>query len=389
MHIHTVKPGDTIFKIARKYSTSPMKIIENNELQNPDRLTVGQKLLILIPTRTYNVRGSDTLRRIADRFGVKYDSLLALNPYLSGKGQLYPGQILAIKYDNRSHGVASANGYYYKNTSDDRLALALPYLCYVTVSAAKRIEGELGMLFDDTEVMSVIKENKKIPLLRVYDCDIDFSDEYIDSLILLAKTHEYRGITLAAYRALRECKNSFEEFLMKLRKRLMEYDLLLFAELDGNESTDIADICDGYVIMYEKSPLDEIPTFDEGERRVLSEFAERGESAKAYIELPSYAYMGNEVITKDEADNIAYTSAKELLYDNERGIIHFEFNKYRAGKGETIKVRYEAPENIKAKLELMSELGYMGICFDIMRIPVEYLMMFECMFTRPAFNPLE
>ena len=84
MNIHTVKPGETIFKIAREHSSSPMKIIENNDLENPDRLSVGQELLILNPTRTYTVRGADTLDKIKDRFKVEKEKLHAYNPYLSG-----------------------------------------------------------------------------------------------------------------------------------------------------------------------------------------------------------------------------------------------------------------------------------------------------------------
>ncbi len=388
MYIHTVKPGETIFKIARKYSVSPMKIIENNELLNPDRLAVGQKLLILTPTRTYTVRGSDTLKRIADRFGVKYEELLSQNPYLCGKDKLYPGQILAIKYDTKLHGVASANGYYYKGTSDERLSLAMPYLSYVTVSLAKRCGGKTDILLDDTEVLTRIRESGRTPLMRIYDCDTDLSEQYLDSLILLAEAHGYKGITIAAYKSLRENKHELEEFLIRLKKRLMEYDLLLFVELDGNSSTDIADICDGYVIMYEKAPLSTIPPFEDGERKVFESFAETNESSKAYIEIPSFAYMGDEVISKDEADRTAYTSGKEILFDEISGMSHYEFNKYKAGKRECVKVRYESLENIKAKLELAAELGFMGICFDIDHIPTEYLMMFEAMFTRPAFNPL-
>ncbi len=388
MYIHTVKPGETVFKIARKYSVSPMKIIENNELLNPDRLTVGQQLLILTPTRTYNVRGSDTLKRIADRFGVKYESLLSANPYLSGKDKLYPGQTLAIKYENELRGVASANGYYYRTTSPDRLSLAMPYLSYVTVSLIKRCGGKTDILFDDTEVTEEIRENGRAALMRVYDCDTDLSDEYIDDLILLAKTHGYNGITLAAYRSAKEKQSEFEKFLIKLKKRLMEQDLLLFCELDGNENTDIADICDGYLIMYDKGSLDTLPSFEEGECRLLTDFADKNESSKAYIEIPSLAYMNDEVITKDEANRIAHTSAKELMHNDTAKMTHFKFNKYVAGKRVPVNVRYESLENVKAKLELAAELGFMGICFDIMHIPVEYLMMFETMFTRPAFNPL-
>ena len=384
MHIHTVKAGDTIFKIARQYATSPMKIIENNELENPDRLTVGQKLLILTPTRTYTVRGSDTLQKIADRFGVKYETLLANNPYLSGSDRIYPGQLLAIKYDTPTYGMGVANGYYFKGTTPDRLSLAMPYLTYITVSSGKRDGDEIQTLFDDGEVISLAKQNVKMPLMRIYDGNTDFSDEYLENLVSHAKERGYKGVMLAAYKAMREAPSEYAEFLMKLKKRLMENDMLLFCEIDGNSDTRLPDVCDGYTIMYEKSCLDDIPTFDMGERRIMTGFAESSEPSKAYIDIPSFAYMGDEELTKSDAERLAYSAGREILYDEDRGVNYFHYNKYRAGKRETVRVAYESLENIKAKLELAGELGFMGISFDIMRIPVEYLMMFETMFRRPT-----
>ena len=387
MQIHTVKAGDTIFKIARQYNTPPMKIIENNELENPDRLTPGQKLLILTPTRTYNVRGSDTLEKIAERFGVPYDTLLTNNPYLYGQDKIYPGQILAIKYDMGTYGMACANGYYFKGTSPERLSLALPYLTYLTVSAAKRDGDGIKMLFDDGAVLRAARDKNKIPLLRIYDNDTDFSDSYSEKIAQTAKERNYKGVTLAAYNAMRECKDKYADFLVRLKKKLMEDDLLLFNEIDGNGDTTFPDVCDGYAIMYEKSCLDEIPTFDNGERRVMTNFAERGEAAKAYIEIPSFAYRKDEELTKEQANKLAHLSGREILEDKERGISYFDYNKYKGGKQETVRVAYESPENIKAKLELLAELGYMGICFDIMHIPTEYLMMFNSMFSRPRIYP--
>ena len=90
MHIHTVKEGETVFHIARKYGVSPAKIIENNGLINPDRISVGQKLLILTPTRTYTVRGGDTLKKISRRFGVKERCILRANPYLPAQMRSIP-----------------------------------------------------------------------------------------------------------------------------------------------------------------------------------------------------------------------------------------------------------------------------------------------------------
>ena len=43
---HTVERGDILSKIAVKYGVSVDAIIEANEIENPDRLKVGQKLFI-------------------------------------------------------------------------------------------------------------------------------------------------------------------------------------------------------------------------------------------------------------------------------------------------------------------------------------------------------
>ena len=383
MIIHTVKAGDTVFKIAREHGVSPMKIIENNDLANPDRLVVGQKLLVLMPTRTYNVRGSDTLGRIADRFGVKRKDLLAKNPYLAGTDKMYPGQILSIKYDTPSYGLACANGYCYRGITKDRLSLTAPYLTYLTVGAGTRVGNEIRLTFDDTLPLEFAKENGITPLFRVYDGGWDYSSEYINNLLLMAKTHGYGGVTLASYSAARDEPEKFKEFLKRLKEELTEYGMSLFLEVDGNSETDVPDTADGYVIMYEKCPLENIPTFDEGERRVMENFADKLGGARAYFDIATLGYVGDEEITKSDFESLAHSAGKEIHYDRERGICHFEYNKYKNGNKETVRAVFEAPENAKAKLALVGELGFMGISFDVMNIPVEYLMMFETMFSRP------
>jgi spore germination protein YaaH len=80
---------------------------------------------------------------------------------------------------------------------------------------------------------------------------------------------------------------------------------------------------------------------------------------------------------------LAHSSGKEIICDRERGICHFEYNKYKNGKKESVCAVFESLESVKAKLALVGELGFMGISFDVMNVPVEYLMMFETMFSRP------
>ena len=43
---HTVKPGETLSLIAQKYKTSIAEIIKANKLENPEMLSVGQRLFI-------------------------------------------------------------------------------------------------------------------------------------------------------------------------------------------------------------------------------------------------------------------------------------------------------------------------------------------------------
>jgi LysM repeat protein len=43
---HTVRSGETLSAIARKYKTTVAKIIKLNNLKNPDRLSIGQKIRV-------------------------------------------------------------------------------------------------------------------------------------------------------------------------------------------------------------------------------------------------------------------------------------------------------------------------------------------------------
>lgn len=47
---YVVEPGDTLGKIARKFTVSLQALIEENQLSNPDYLKVGQELMIPVPS---------------------------------------------------------------------------------------------------------------------------------------------------------------------------------------------------------------------------------------------------------------------------------------------------------------------------------------------------
>ena len=99
---YVVKPGDTIYGIARMYHVDPAAIIAANHLPNPSWIYPGQVLVIpagnLPPgpcQQTYVVQRGDTLSAIGRRFGVSWQSIAAAN-HLFYPYTIYPGQRLVI-----------------------------------------------------------------------------------------------------------------------------------------------------------------------------------------------------------------------------------------------------------------------------------------------------
>jgi spore germination protein len=93
--IHVVKRGETLAAIAQHYSVSTNAIVRANGLENPNRLVIGQALVIPNPYIRYTVRPGDTLANIASMFGVRIDETLQLN-HLTDPSSIYPGQRIIV-----------------------------------------------------------------------------------------------------------------------------------------------------------------------------------------------------------------------------------------------------------------------------------------------------
>ena len=374
MVIHTVKHGDTLYSISKTYGVSPSKIIENNGLKDPNRLSVGKKLLILTPTKSYTVRGGDTAEKIARRFGVSERELKRYNPYLSEKKGTYAEQVIAIKMDTPSHSSVLFNGYYYRDTPRDRFDLALAVADIITVSAYTVKDGILQRFFNDTTTLEAISSAGKRGVMRVYAPErIEIltrkKERLADDVIASAKRGGYSGICFSCWNALL-CDDG-RSFLSYLRKRSNEESLSFTIECDGAVS-ELSGIADSYVLQYEKCALDVIPDFEEGEKKFYESYAEACEPTRTFIDIPSLGYIGNEGAGIDEIDKAAYRYGKEILYDEKKKICYFDLIEKGRDKKRAV---MESLENIKAKLGLLSRLGFMGMSFDIMRMPVAYLMM--------------
>lgn len=96
---YTVRRGDTLWGIARRYNTTVGALAGLNHIANPNLIYPGQVLNLprdAAPSaRTYTVRRGDTLWSIARRYDTTVSALAGLN-HIANPALIYPGQVLEL-----------------------------------------------------------------------------------------------------------------------------------------------------------------------------------------------------------------------------------------------------------------------------------------------------
>lgn len=166
---YTVQSGDTLSGIANRFSTTVNHLASLNDISNPNRIYVGQRLLVRQQTSsqtntnntntssnttntsssatgTYTVQSGDTLSGIANKFGTNYESLANLNN-ISNPNRIYVGQVLKLSANSNtasSAHQATTNatpvGSYSVKAGDSLSAIAARYgMSYETLARLNNI----------------------------------------------------------------------------------------------------------------------------------------------------------------------------------------------------------------------------------------------------------
>ncbi|MBE6599530.1 MAG: LysM peptidoglycan-binding domain-containing protein [Ruminococcaceae bacterium] len=246
MIIHTVVSGDSIFSIAGQYGVPVSRIITDNMLTTPGRLTVGQDLVILFPTETYTVRGGDTLQGIAAAYNTDLLTLYRNNPQLDGTSQIFPGQVLNISYEAPPLGEISTNGYAYPFIDRTVLRRTLPYLTYLSVfSYGIRPDGTVfPPTGGDEELISLAREYGTVPLLvltsltengtfssglaRDVVASPDLSERVIEDIARTVAEKGYGGVDVDFEYVPGENAGDYADFVRRINDRLGdEYEVFV------------------------------------------------------------------------------------------------------------------------------------------------------------------
>ncbi len=98
--VYRVRPGDTLWDIARRAGVSLSDLIAANpQIVDPDRIAPGDRVVVpQAGTRAYTVQPGDTLWDIARRAGVSLSDLIAANPQIVDPDRIAPGDQVVIPH---------------------------------------------------------------------------------------------------------------------------------------------------------------------------------------------------------------------------------------------------------------------------------------------------
>ncbi|KGR77197.1 LysM peptidoglycan-binding domain-containing protein [Ureibacillus sinduriensis] len=406
MQIHVVQPGQSLFGIAQAYSTTTERIIEANQIENPQRLVIGQALVIPITGSFYWVQQGDTLSAIAQRFGLSANTLAQING-INTNSPLAVGTRLYIPPMQKRN--AEVNIYIEptgNSVSQELLDEARNVGRYLTYLAPFSYEARRDGSLDPLPVEGIpeVAEQAGVSLMMVVSNleNGQFSGELgrailqstaVQDVLLENIVEEARRIGSVSdihfdFEFLPgDQRQAYNNFLRRAVNYLHGEDFLVSTALAPKTSAEQAgqwyeahdyrahgEIVDFSVLMtYEwgysggpPMPVSPIPQVEEVIQYALTEMPANkimmGQNLYGYDWTLPFVQGGQyaRAVSPQRAIEIAQTNNAVIEYDYTAQAPHFN---YVDNEGKAHKVWFEDARSIQAKFNLMKRLNLRGISY--------------------------
>lgn len=402
MIIHIVKPGETLYSIAREYGVSVEVLAINNSVSNPERLAVGQSIAVVIPTVVHTVQPGDTLVSIANDYGTTLNQLFKNNLILKGRTDIFEGQTIIIYIDREPVGSFQLGGYAYPFITEELLNLSLPFMNYLMpFTYGFTLTGELIPLDDEAMINRArVYGTRPVFHLSTLDENDVFSTEnatylldnrqlwdvLLGNLINTMQSKGYFALDVDFEFLGKENAQKYVEFVTFLRERLNPLGYGVIVALapktsddqpgllyEGHDFKGLGEAANAVLIMtyewgYTYGPplaVSPIPNM----RQVIEYAITRIDPAKIFEGISNYGYdftlpyvKGESVATSlstREAIDLAIATGSEVMYDENAMAPFFYYSK----DGQSHVVWFEDARSIKAKLELLPIYGLKGALY--------------------------
>ena len=184
--IYVVRPGDSLYMIAKRFGVSPDEIYSENHLGDIPYLVVGQSLVIPTTETTYTVQSGDSLWSIARKFGVTTSGIIALNG-IANPHNLTPGTVLRIPQKAKNYGYIETNGYIEPSTAQKETATideVGEYLTYISPFSYQVTPNASIIPLNVDTILGEIKKFRIAPLMVITNfANGTFSTETADTIL--------------------------------------------------------------------------------------------------------------------------------------------------------------------------------------------------------------
>ncbi|MFD0051342.1 LysM peptidoglycan-binding domain-containing protein [Actinomycetes bacterium NPDC127524] len=410
MQIHVVASNETLSSIAQAYGTTAQRIAESNKVPNPDRLVIGQTLVIPITGRFYFVKTGDTLWSISRKFGISYEELARINgipvnqPLSSGYRLYIPPM---PKTEREFNGYVEPLGTSVTKALENSTVEAAPYLTYLApFSFQAQRDGSLkAPPLNNFE--SIARNNRNVLMMVINNQENgQFSDElgkilltnpsiqtaFLNNIVRTAKQYGFRDIHFD-FEYLRPAdKEAYNQFLRTAKARFSQEGWLLSTALapktsagqkgkwyEGHDYKAHGQIVDFVIIMtyewgYSGGPAQAVSPI--GPVRKVLEYAITeippskiimGQNLYGYDwTLPFVQGSQAKALSPQAAILLAARNNVPIEYSKTAQAPHFSYTDTQGKKHE---VWFEDARSIQAKFDLMKTLGLRGMSYWKLGLP--------------------
>jgi spore germination protein len=381
-------------------------MLDANKLTFPGRLVSGQALLVPTKGQVYTVRAGDSLWTISRRYGISVADIVRLNN-IQNPDRIMVGQRL---YLPRSRTMVETSAYLDPRMTGARSPALVdeagPYLTDLAVfTYAVNRDGSLTAV-DDQAVISAALRNRVVPVMVLANFEDGTFSTNLATAVLSSEEIQDRVITEAlqimdskGYRILdcdfeylgRENRERYNNFLRRAAQRVRARGYLLSAALapktsgdqvgvlyEGHDYSAVGQIVDIVFFMtYEwgwsggppmaVSPLPQV-------RRVMEYAVSVVPKNKIMMGIPHYGYDWTlpyvrggrwaRSITPQQAVDLAVRYGVNIQYDQTSQAPFFY---YTDEQGQRHVVWFEDVRSIQAKFDLVKELGLRGFFYWVLR----------------------
>lgn len=402
MVIYTVRKGDSVYSIASKYGVSMQKVIDDNRIENPEQLVVGQALVIMTDSVTHTAAPGESLYTIARSYQTTVQQLLAANPGISNPARILAGQTITIPVTSRKLGTYDVNGYALPGISSGVLSETLPYLTYISIfSYQVQADGNL-IPPDDEPILQAALSEHAAPMMvitntmegRGFNSDIahailtnaQVSDTLLNNVVAVLQEKNYFGLNIDFEYIYQQDRESYNDFLRKTVNKLRPLGYFVTTSLapktsagqrgllyEAHDYPVHGTLADHVILMtyewgYTYGPARPVAPLNLVEQ-VIKYAVSVIPSEKILMGMPNYGYdwtlpfvrgTSAKSLTNQGAVRLAAEVGAQIRFDSEAQSPFFQ---YYDSNGKKHSVWFEDARSVEAKLRLADRYQLGGVSY--------------------------